>query len=236
MKAPIIAIALASLSASMASAQTGLQGSAEAIAAAERLIESVGGHEVWTSARSLYVRERVWAPRYIGELDAHYQRDLEVPANYGRITGPTLRRESAYDATTGWVMRNDTLRILPEAEVAAEAAGWAQEPYRIYRRLARRDPGIRVALIDGDRLEVYEAATDHQLCWFVLDAGGGPLRWGNIYNGAVNEHVYGPLADFGPFRMPRWGTSTTGSWRFEYVEMRGSAEPFRIPPPPGGGG
>ena len=187
---------------------------------AERLVESLGGREVWSSAHLLYVRETAYPVGVAGPVRAEFWRNLDVPAYRSIVSGPGLHRETEWTADSGWTVRNGVRTEMNTAELDLEVAGWVQEPYVMYRRLALRDSTLHLTLSDDHRLDIYDGRGGRLLSWFVVDASGALLKWGNIYDGAVNEHVYGPLRPFGALRMPRWGTSTTGARRFEYEEVR----------------
>lgn len=229
---PILIFAALALMASAAEfSPSRPQESDQAIAAANRLIDSVGGRTVWAKARSLYVKELAFPRRIQGPVTAEFWRDLEQPAYRSHLTGPGLDRVEVRDEKRGWRVRNGQFSWMTQEQLRTEAAGWRQEPYTIYHRLARRDPALRLELTAENQLEIFDQS-GHKLCWFVLDAAGAPIKWGNIFDGRVNEHLYGPVKRFGEFKMPAWGTSTDGSWRFEYVEIRLSEKPLALPAPP----
>jgi hypothetical protein len=101
-------------------------------------------------------------------------------------------------------------------ERASELQGLRQEPYAIYHRIAVDDPGLRVELREDGTLRFFDA-TERLLCWLQRAPNGVLLGWGNVYDGAINQHWYGPTADFGDANLPRFGVSSTGSFRFEYL-------------------
>jgi hypothetical protein len=204
------------------------QQSSEAWQVADRLVESLGGREAWANARSLYVQEKAFPASIAGPVKAEFWRDLEVPTYRSRIEGPSIRRETSWTANAGWVIRDGVRTELSADDISSELSGWRQEPYVMYHLLALQDSSLHLVLVDGNRLEIYDGQDGSLLCWFVVDASGAPLRWGNVFEGEVNEHVYGPLRSFGNVSMPSWGTSTTGSWRFEYVQVTPLMEPIEI--------
>jgi hypothetical protein len=228
----IVLMTLGAATATVTRAEETIGGAPEALAAVDRLLERLGGRAVWTRARSLHVRERAWHPRYGGPIQADFWRDLDRPAYHSRLTGPGIERVTVWDARSGWHLRDGQLTPMSGPELAAEIDGWKQTPYRIYRQLALRDSELLVEL-EADRLVVLDRQ-GRTLCWFVLDASGAPLKWGNVFRGEMNEHTYGPLVPFGSFRMPAWGTSADASWRFEYVAIDGSEEPLQLPTAPTG--
>ncbi len=219
-----LGMALAFSSGSAASAQT----DADAWAVADRLLQSLGGRAAWASARSLYVRERAFPASIDGSVVAEFWRDLESPAYRSLVVGPSIRRETAWSENGGYSIRDGVRTEMSAESLRAWIADWRQEPYVMYHKLAVRDPSLRLTAVDENRLEIYDRESGSLLCWFVVDISGALLRWGNYYKGEVSEHVYGPLQDFGEIRMPSWGTSTTGSWRFEYEEVRPMSEPLDI--------
>jgi transglutaminase-like putative cysteine protease len=90
----------------------------------------------------------------------------------------------------------------------------------MYHKLAMRDPSLHLVMAQENRIEVYLGEGGRTLCWFDLDANGALLRWGNFYQSEKSEHVYGPIKPVGEFQLPAWGTSTSGAWRFEYLDAR----------------
>jgi len=192
------------------------------------MLEGLGGREVWASARTLYVRERAFPASLDEPITAEFWRDLEIPAYRSLIEGASIRRETRWSEKGGWVIRNGVRSELTEDDIRTNISEWRQEPYVMYHKLAIRDSSLHLKLVDDNRLEIFDGENGKLLCWFVVDASGALLIWGNYYEGKVSEHVYGPLRDFGRVRMPAWGTSTTGSWRFEYEDVVPMAEPLDI--------
>ena len=196
----------------------GLRGDPAAVAMAEALLERVGGRDAWRR-RTLVVEERGF--RRCGETDQlTISRDFETGT---RI----IESRTATDATTewlspggGWVRKNGQVTNLASEALAIDLQGLKQEPYAIYHRIARRDPRLRVHYRqDSAGLFVYDA-DENVLCWFQLDGKGGLTGWGNFYNGSINQHYYGPMADMGDVNMPKWGSASNGGFRFEYVSAR----------------
>ena len=84
-------------------------------------------------------------------------------------------------------------------------------------------------LREDGALNIYDGG-ERLLCWFLLDGKGAPVSWGNFWNGSINQHYYGPLADMGDANLPKWGVSTTGAFRFEYVRAALDDRPVEPPP------
>lgn len=217
---------------SPAAEAAGIRGEAAAVAAAERLLESVGGRQAWR-ARNFTVEERGFLRS--GEVaQLRISRDLERGARRFESVTPTTTIMEWAAPEGGWVMNNGKVTAMPAAELAAELQGLKQEPYSIYHRLARNDEALRVELREqGAMLMVFDR-DERVLCWFQLDPRGGLMGWGNFYDGRINQHYYGPLADMGDANLPKWGVASTGTFRFEYISARLTdepvAEPSRTPP------
>jgi len=206
------------------------QSNTEAWQVADRILDNLGGREPWASARSLYVREKAFPAGIEGPLVAEFWRDLETPVYRSLIVGPSIRRETRWSKNSGWVNRDGVRTEMSADAIRSEISGWRQEPYVMYHKLALHDSSLHLVMANNNRLEIFDGEGGALLCWFVVDASGAPLRWGNVFDGEINEHVYGPLRNFGPIRMPAWGTSTTGSWRFEYQDVVPMAKPLDLRP------
>lgn len=216
--------------AALATPAHAVRGDAAALAAAEKLLEQVGGRETW-SQRTLTVRETGYLRS--GEVaDIRIWRDFETGSLRLERTTPTQRYSEWSGERSAWTARNGVLQILTPAEHAVERQGFRQEPYAVYHRLARRDPGLRVQLRDDGRtLTIYDR-DERVLCWFNLDAQGKLLGWGNHYDGNLNQHYYGPLIDLGNVNLPKFGAASTGVFRFEYIAGNLSNDPVAEPPKP----
>jgi hypothetical protein len=219
-------LAIAALVPASAAAQ--VRGETVAVAAAERLLATVGGRDDWRSARTFYVEERVYLRS--GEVaELKIWRDLQTGARRLERTTPGSSFKEWLAAGEGWDSRDGQRRDLPPEELAMERRGLLQEPYAVYRRLAVQDPRLRVELRDPHSLYVFDG-DEHLLCWFLLNDRGALVSWANVYNGAINQHFYGPIVDVGDANLPKWGASPTG-FRFEYVAAKFLAEPPTPPSP-----
>ena len=205
-----------------------VRGDAAAVASAERLLAVVGGRTAWRDARTFYVEERVYLRS--GEVaDLRIWRDLKTGNRRLERSTPSTTFKEWLGSEEGYDSRNGRLRRMPPEEFAMERRGLRQEPYAVYRRLALRDPKLRVELRDPHTLYVFDG-DEHLLCWFLLNDQGALVSWANVYNGAINQHYYGPIVPVGAARLPKWGASPTG-FRFEYVGARFLTDPV-VPPTP----
>lgn len=178
--------------------------------------------------RTFSVEERgYFASGEVAEMNI--SRDFEGNARWIERISPSLTFREWVSPRSGWVEWNGERRIMDATELASELYGLRQEPYTIYHRIALRDPALRFELRDnGVMLMVYDG-DERVLCWFRRAANGRLRGWGNFYDGAINEHYYGPTADMGDADLPRWGSSIDGRFRFEYVSARLRDTPLREP-------
>jgi hypothetical protein len=210
--------------------QESIRGDAAAITAAERLLEQVGGRATWRQS-TFSVEERGFLRS--GEVaQLRITRDLRRGARVIVNVTPSRHIVEWLSLERGWVMRDGKVTALAAEELAAELQGLKQEPYSIYHRIARNDRGIRVELREQNAMLFVFDHDERLLCWFQLDARGALLGWGNVYDGAINQHYYGPTTDMGDANLPKWGAASNGSFRFEYLSARLNDQPVAEPSRP----
>ncbi|MGE0595855.1 MAG: hypothetical protein AB7P07_05800 [Hyphomonadaceae bacterium] len=221
------AAAFACLACAAAPAAAQVRGEPDALAAAARLLEQAGGAEAWRATRFEALERGYLANGEVAEV--HIVRDFATQSRRFQLTTETQRVLEWVTPEGGWAQENGERRAMSREEHAIEWQGIQQEPYAIYHRLANQDQRLRVSLADsGRRLMIYDEA-ERVLCWFVLAPNGRLRNWGNFYNGRINEHYYGPMDDMGDVNLPRWGASTDGGWRFEYVSAELDNAPLLEP-------
>jgi hypothetical protein len=223
----ICCIAVLHSHAAVGSTQPGIRGEVDAVAAAERLLQHVGGREIWRR-RTMIVRERAFLRS--GEVaELTITRDLERGARAIENVTATRRVVEWLSPESGWESRNGASTALSRSALAMELQGLRQEPYAIYHRLAMQDSALRVELRDQIyKLFVYDR-NEQVICWFQLDEQRALFGWGNIYDGRINQHYYGPLVRMGDVNLPKWGVASNGSFRFEYVNASLNDEPISEP-------
>lgn len=227
---PVIILLSCLMMAVVTPASAQIRGVPDAVAAAERLLARAGGRGAWAEARRFYVEERVFLASG-GVAQVRIWRDLETGSRRLERDEEGGRFVEWLSAEGGWDARNGVVRQMDAVELATERQGLRQEPYAIYRRLARNDPALRVELRGDNGLYVFDG-DERLLCWFLLDGAGAVTSWANVYDGRINQHFYGPVADMGDANLPRWGVSATGSFRFEYVRAVLDGAPVEPPPRP----
>jgi hypothetical protein len=188
-----------------------------ALQKADSMITKLGGHQNWANAKHLYVREKVFHIQYPDTIVIDFWRNYEEAAYHSIAKSSLLNREEFWNTKEGWRTRNNNFQKFSDDKLKMEIAASKQEPYSIYNRLAKKDTNLIVKLVDNNKLDFYEKKTGQKLCWIKLNIKNEPVLWGNIYDGGLNEHIYGPLKNFGLVNMPAWGGSINGDFRFEYV-------------------
>jgi hypothetical protein len=221
------AFAVAAFSADEASAQ--LRGDTTAVAAANRLLEQAGGEAAW-SRRTMDVEERGYL-RNGDVADMRIVRDFESGSRLNERRTATSHFMEFVSPDGGWVERDGVRGAMSAESLAAILYGLAQEPYAIYHRLAKGGDGMRVELREEGALLAVFDRDERYLCWFRLAPNGALRGWGNFYDGRINEHFYGPIADMGDANLPRWGAASDGGFRFEYVRVRMTNDALEEPHP-----
>lgn len=192
-----------------------IKGSPEAVAATEKLLVNAGGKNVW-SQETFTVYERIY-------LQSGQVAQMRITRN---LKNTTRRLEGRFGGTffvqyigedEGWTWRNGNLTKMSAEDLSTEQIGLQQSLYYVYHRIANNDPALSLELVEnGRRLNVHENE-ERLMCWFLLDGKGQQYSWGNIFKGEVAQHFYGPFEQMGHARLPAWGSSSNGGFRFEYV-------------------
>ncbi|MES2957844.1 MAG: hypothetical protein V4792_06635 [Pseudomonadota bacterium] len=208
--------------------QAHAQGSAEQ--QRDALLEAMGGAATWRQV----IGARITATHYSTETRLPYRNVIWNDFRRFRLhieaSNSDLLRVFGYDGEAGWRDDGSTVTPLTAARIASERAWWSGNFYRTLHRLALPDPALSVRLIDGDRLAVFEEGKG-LLAWFRLNAAGEPLQFGS--DEKAPGSTFGPLARHaGGARYPRWGSDSTGGWRYEVHDAEFSTRALVMPPLP----
>jgi hypothetical protein len=220
---------LASATVNMAAGATPLQGDEAAVLLAERMLETLGGRDMWAQARSIKVELRGWYAREQEPWDEVYWMSLEVPRGRFELSGETTDRVVAWTPDGGWQTDSGELTTMPDDEHSFELAYWRLQPAVVFHRLAVGGPATRVAPGDNEyRFDVFETESGELVAQFAVNRKGEPIKWGASIGEREFEHVFGPLASFGDLRMPRWGATLAGIWRYEHSAVELSRKPVSV--------
>lgn len=207
-------------------ARAQMNGDPEALKLAEKLVEGIGGRDVWANMRSLYIREEARDPDYGSGLKGELWRDLEVPQERYWFKNENVEYGKGWTGEGGWRYRGGEITLISKREILEnEAQYWRGEIYIMYHRLAKEDPTLWLESSENPKkFSIYEDEGKTKLGDFWINSEGELYRWRH----AMGTHfVYGPYESFGPVNLPAWGSQVDGSWSFSYVEVRG----FETPPP-----
>ena len=199
-----------------------LKGDPEAIELANTMIASIGGADIWSRARSLYIVEHSRHPRYGDGLVAEFWRDLQVPRETFTIENDRVTFAKGWTTEGGWTFSQGELKTKTKDEVSADEVDyWYGEIYVMYHRLAKGDPRIRLSMGEEDgQFIAWDERSDNKLGTFWLNVEGDLYRWRHGDESEVIEYIYGPHKQFGEISFPAWGTMFDGSWSFSYEEVR----------------
>lgn len=213
------------LSASAADDVPRLQGAPQAVAAIERMIERLGGRAVWSRARTLYIEYDGWRTQPNEPVVERAWRDLAAPYQRAEYQGRSFLTTFGLSPAQGWIDRDGTLERFDAERHAATVERYPYGFYSSLRTFAVADPRIRLAWQEPNRV-IVRTADGRERGWWQIDSTGGPIRWGAGSGDDAVEYVYGPVRPFGTVNFPAWGASTDGWWRWNYVRIDVSPEPF----------
>lgn len=219
MKLRILAAAIVFMTAAIlpATAQ-GLKGDQEAVAAIEGMIDRLGGKDVWSGARSLYVEYHGWRTEPNQPVVERAWRDLQEPYQHAIFEGRSFDTKFSMTPKASWLTRIAGQQRFSEEEHAANLDFWNYDFYTIIRNLAAGDARISVKTSEDGRIMVV-GPNGADWGWFEIDGTGQPIRWGAPDGDGALEYLYGPVRTFGNINFPAWGTARDGSWRFDYITV-----------------
>jgi hypothetical protein len=221
------------LGAGLPTAAQTLQGGAQARAAVGRMLETLGGEEVWAAGRTIRIQLRGHMALEAQIWEETFWIDLQVPRGRYEISTGNSRRVIAWTTGAGWELRGDSLEHFDRERIDFEHAYWTREPNVIFHRLAAATPATRVVVDSTEdeltRITAIDAATGETLCWFAVNVSGAPVKWGTTLGDLTLEHVFGPLGPYeGGIRIPQWGATVGGVWRYEHLDAALTVEPTTV--------
>lgn len=205
----------------------GLVGDPEAVASVDRMIKRLGGKEIWSGARSLYLEYHGWRIEPNEPVVERAWRDLKEPYQHVIFEGRSFDTKFSMTPKASWLTRISGQRRFTEEEHAVNLDFWNFDFYTIICNLASGDERIAVKMSEDGRILI-TGPDGADWGWFEIDGTGQPVRWGAPDGDEALEYIYGPVKSFGNVNFPAWGTARDGFWRFEYVVVDVSRDPIPI--------
>ncbi len=217
-----------------ATAAERLKGDEKAIALVEKMIDRLGGGEIWSETRSLYLEYHGWRADTSQPVDERAWRDLREPSQHVMFEG--RRADISFNMTPAhsWLEFSERApRVFNKDEHANNLDFWNFDFYTMLHNLARGDRRMRLEFEEPQTIRI-KGPRDADWGWFEIDATGQPVRWRAPDGDDQLEYIYGPVKAYGNINFPAWGTAADGFWRFEYEIVDVSRYPLDIdlsPPP-----
>ncbi|MHA7870780.1 MAG: hypothetical protein ACX939_00365 [Hyphococcus sp.] len=205
-----------------------LNGDPQAIALAEKMIDRLGGPEIWSSTRTLYVEYEGWRGDVSEPVVERAWRDLAEPRQ--KIVFERRSAEVVWVITpdASWLEHSSRGLIKQtEDEHRNNLDFWNYDFYTILYNLARGDERLTLSLEEPQTVRM-TGPGGADWGWFEIDQTGQPIRWGAPDGDDALEYVYGPVKAFGNINFPAWGTASNGFWRFDYTDVDVSRHPLDI--------
>lgn len=211
----------------MAGAHAQAAESAEQIA--QKLLDAMGGANVWRNVRTVHniaVNHRPQARLpYIQE----YWYFTKEPKHIVKINNHDMQRMRAYTTGGGWSIAEGELTQFSGERMQREIQSWSQSLYRKFYLLANDSERLDVRLGDSGRLEFRDNGVF--IGWIIVGDDGAPARHG----GTPASDVYtdfDALMQFGDIYWPKGGSDEAG-WRFEMLSIEAlTKEPLLSTDPP----
>jgi hypothetical protein len=192
-------------------------------ALADRMLIAVGGRDSWAKANYYRILAHHHPPLREGGSHLNIiEMDMNSPRMRFEARGPGLQTLRMVDGDAGWrILDGKPVAMTPEA-IAEDNRWWRQHVYRMFHRLAIREPGLEPRNGKDGRLELWVNGQFEM--WYNLGVDGTPYRFGTTETGE-RWTLLGPFvqAVAGGVRYPRWtawsdGTFRTDSGLFEVYE------------------
>ena len=192
------------------------------------MIDRLGGAEVWSETRSLYLEYEGWRGDVSQPVVERAWRDLAEPNQ--RMIFESRRAEAILNMTpdASWVEHSESGVIVQDDDQHRNNLDfWNFDFYTIIHNLARGDERITLKFEKPQTIRI-KGPNGADWGWFEIDQTGQPIRWGAPDGDDSLEYIYGPVRAFGNINFPAWGTASDGFWRFEYKSVDVSRHPLDI--------
>lgn len=182
----------------------------------ERFLNAMGGRAAWAQVKFVHVEAVHDDVNVSTPYTNRIWNDFTEPRVRFEARNTQLDRKRGIAGGKGWRSRDGEVFPLTPEQVESDRRWWEANIYRTIHRLAIRDTELVTRSIGAHRLEVFRD-DGVRLNWFVLNARGEPMLFGT-WDSEVGS-AFGPLASNGTIKYPKWGSITTGPWRYEIVSL-----------------
>lgn len=202
----------------------GLKGDPQAIYDAKKMVEKMGGLEVWGALESVhFVHE--WD--IVNRREAYLENeilDLSAPRSYVTMESESYTRTRAYSPEHRyWNIVNGDFSYASDESFERAIARAPYSIFRLARAIGRNDRTLTIefgnpeSIPRGNVLQ-FTFDGDEPGGWILLNPRYEPFVWATTQY----EYAFGPLARFGNLWVPNWANSSNGLVRYEMVSLKGS--------------
>lgn len=196
-----------------------LRGDPAAVERVEKMLDSLGGADLWARSKQLYIRQHGWFTGPTEGVIEESWRAFDRPATRTHIVGRHTDTVFVITAGDAWIDRKGVITEIEAERRADMAAGFLDGSYSMLHRLARADQDLRLHFIEPQRVSIRDA-DGNEISWYEINDHGHWLKWGRTDSeGDTLDYVYGPPRAIGNLHFPAWGAATDASWRYEYVDV-----------------
>ncbi|MBO6503923.1 MAG: hypothetical protein JJ850_18300 [Kordiimonadaceae bacterium] len=204
--------------------EDGLKGDPKAIHDAKKMVEKMGGLEVWGALESVhFVHE--WD--IVNRREAYLENeilDLSAPRSYVTMESESYTRIRAYSPEHRyWNIVNGEFSYASDESFERAIARAPYSIFRLARAIGRNDPTLTIEFgnpesIPRGNVIQFTFDGDEPGGWILLNPRFEPFVWATTQY----EYAFGPLARFGNLWVPNWANSNNGLVRYEMVSLKGS--------------
>ena len=181
----------------------------------ERLLEQVGGRDVWAEATGFHMVEVLEDANLPLPAIREYWVDFERPRIMERTITSTLNQLQALNELEGWIVRDAETSTWSAEEVAGWRGFWPGIPTRVFHLLASDDPSVEVDLRDGNRLDI--RVDGRFAVWIGLSDDGTPVAYGREES-HTSTHFLGRMEEYGGVRLWTAAYEPGDMWKVTMVD------------------
>lgn len=190
----------------------------------ERLLEAVGGRDVWAEATGFTMSEILFTDQRELPVYRQYWVDFDSPRILEHAHGRGLEQRNGLNGESGWTVRNGELSTWDAEQIAGWRSFWPGIPTRVFHLLASDDPSVEAVLAD-DILDIF--VDGEWVVWIAMDPEGTPVAYGRE-NRHTDTHFLGRSLDYGNVRLWSEATEPGGDWRVVMLDYELLTQPHNV--------